>query len=123
MTPQSDDEKLETYLRQFRPRQPRALPTLRAPLWRRPIAAWAAVAALLVIAVLMFVPQRRRIQHTSRILQSQRNNIAAEASLADLNRVLRQDPEKLDSELDSLASRLLPDVRSKGGILKTLARE
>jgi len=122
MTAQSDDKKLEVYLRQFRPRQPRALPTLRAPLWRRPVAAWAAVAALLVIAILMFVP-RRGVQLTKQNPTSKSRDIAAATSLADLNRVLREDPEKLDSQLDSLASRLLPDVRSKGGILRTLARE
>jgi hypothetical protein len=49
--------------------------------------------------------------------------IAQEISLAHLGRAALNDPASLDAQLDSLSTRLLPDVRRSHGILHSLAHE
>jgi hypothetical protein len=122
---QNDDEKVESYLRQFRPQQPRPLPGRTKAMifrWRMPLAACAAVIILAVIIPFL----SRKPAHTS--YQSPANvqptmPIAQEISLAHLGRAALNDPASLDAQLDSLSTRLLPDVRRSHGVLHSLAHE
>jgi hypothetical protein len=122
MTPERNDEKLELYLRQFRPKPPRSLPQPHRIVRRIRGPVFAAVAALMLIAVLLLLQQQRG-PHQPQIVNSQPPNLAQEASVEAFNRLLRQDPEKVEAAMDSLSPRLLPDVQRSRGILKTLARE
>jgi ferric-dicitrate binding protein FerR (iron transport regulator) len=119
-----DDEKLETYLRQFRARAPRPLPgKARTAFSRRPAVLMAA-AALVLVAVSLLVmrqmpekvrPMQAKTAHAEPALQ--------EISLVRLSRIAQQEPEKLDSHLDHLSTQLLPDVLAGHGVLKQLAHE
>lgn len=122
MTAERDDEKLELYLRQFRAKQPRSLPQPPAIIRRVRVPVFAAVAAVLLITVLLLFRQQRP-SHQPQVVHSQPADLAQETSLEAFNRLLRQDPEKIDGAMNSLSPRLLPDVQRSRGILKTLARE
>jgi hypothetical protein len=123
---QNDDEKVESYLRQFRPQQPRPLPgRTKAVLfrWRGPLAACAA-AVIILAAAIPFVPRKpAHTAHQSPANVQQAMPIAQEISLAHLGRAALNDPASLDAQLDSLSARLLPDVRRSHGILHSLAHE
>ncbi|HKW76887.1 MAG TPA: hypothetical protein VJN64_15255 [Terriglobales bacterium] len=123
MSHEHNDDKLEAYLRQFSLRQPRPLPQRYAIRRRFPVPALAAVAALIVTALLLLFFQQAKHPHRPQITRTQPADLAVESSLASFNRILRQDPEKLDGAMNSLSPRLLPDVQRSRGILKTLARE
>jgi hypothetical protein len=51
------------------------------------------------------------------------NSIADQISLGRLSVLANQDPAKLDAQLDQVSSKVLPDVRSGHGVLKTLSAE
>jgi hypothetical protein len=121
MSLDQDDEKLEAYLRQFRPRQPRDLPEPRVLRWRRRTPALAAVAALIVVALWLRVWRSPRVEPPP--LASEASDLARETSLGSLSRVVRNAPESIDSHLDRLSPRLLPDVQRSTGVLKALAKE
>lgn len=120
-----EDKKLEAYLRQFRAQTPRPLPNERKPPKVR-IATLAAIAALilLVIGVVAFREaqkgSRREVLVKTRV---EPRPAAAEISMIRLSRFAQQDPDSLGAHLDSLSSRLLPDVHSGKGVLNHLARE
>lgn len=123
MTPDRDDEKLEIYLRQFRARPPQSLPQRHTIVRRARAQLWVAVAALAVIAAMLVLLRQQRHPHQPQIVQSRPADLAQETSLRAFNRLLRQDPEKVDGTMSSLAPQLLPDVQRSRGILKILARE
>jgi len=126
MTLNQDDERLESYLRQFRPHQPRPLPgrTSAMLLHGRGRTRVGAAAAIIVVSSL-FLLLRKPVSptHPSAANMQQKPSIAQAISLAQLSRAAQRDPAILDAELNSLSARLLPDVRSGHGILKSLARE
>lgn len=123
---QNDNEKVESYLRQFRPQDPRPLPGRTKVMlfrWRVPLAVCAAAMVILAAAIPFL---SRKTAHTSR--QSPANvqqtmPIAQEISLAHLGRAALNDPASMDAQLDSLSTRLLPDVRRSHGVLHSLAHE
>lgn len=118
-----EDEKLESYLRQFQAQIPGPLPNGRKPLKVR-IGALAAIAALILLAIgiiaLREVRSRRVVLVKTRV---EPQPAAAEVSMIRLSRFAEQDPGSLGAHLDSLSPRLLPDVRSGKGVLSHLARE
>lgn len=118
MNTEYEDEKVEAYLRQFRPREPGSLPKLegKGPRWLDPIVAAAAAAAIMAISVLL-VGRRQPVAQQTATPQS------SSVSLGKLSRMVREHPDSLDTELESLSPRLLPDVQRSRGILKDLARE
>lgn len=118
------DEKLEGYLRQFQARAPRPLPRQekRIVFWR-PAPVLAAGAAMVVLALTLFVLRGGRTTHRQGDVATGTEPIAQEISLIRFSRIAQQDPEKLGSHLDKLSTRLLPDVRQSRGVLKQLARE
>ena len=118
-----EDEKLESYLQQFRAQAPRPLPRERKQEKVR-VAVLVAIAALILLAIGVFA--MRHAQSNSRQLVKttvEPQPAAAEVSMIQLSRVAQQDPESLGNHLDSLSPRLLPDVRSGKGVLHHLARE
>ena len=119
-----EDEKLESYLRQFRAQAPGPLPKEHRQEKVRTVAL-AAIAALILLAI--GVVALRQAENSSRRLLVKRmvepHPTAAEVSMIRLSRFAQQDPESLGAYLDSLSPRLLPDVRSGKGVLNHLARE
>lgn len=120
----NDDEKLESYLRQFRPQAPKPLPgRVRVVIYRRPAAVISAIAAVLIgFALLTLWQQKKAIPSGPQIVQ-QIAPAARDVSSARLGRMALEDPEKLDSYLNDLSKKLLPDTRSSHGVLKQLAKE
>jgi hypothetical protein len=123
---QNDDEKVESYLRQFRPQHPRPLPGRTKIVlfrWRMPLAACAAAIIILAVIIPFFSRKPAHTSHQSPVNVQQTMPIAQEISLAHLGRAALNDPASLDAQLDSLSTRLLPDVRRSHGILHSLAHE
>jgi hypothetical protein len=123
---QHDDERVERYLRQFRPQQPRPLPGRTKVVlirWRVPLAVCATAVIILSIAMWLRFPKLDHISRPSAANIQQTMPIAQEISLAHLGRAALQDPASLDAQLDSLSTRLLPDVRRSHGVLHSLAHE
>ncbi len=123
---QNDDEKIESYLRQFRPQQPRPLPGRTKDVlfrWRAPLAAGAAAVVILSVALPFLSRKPAPTSHQSPADIQQTMPIAQEISLAHLGRAALQDPASLDAQLDSLSTRLLPDVRRSHGVLHSLAHD
>jgi len=126
MKPDRDDERLEAWLQQFEPRAPRPFPGKPRPQARRPAVVMVALAAMLLIAVSLLVWQRRMKSAGPQQAVSQQPAQApagVEISFAQLSRIARQEPEKLDSELDRLSAGLLPDPGGSKGVLNRLSRE
>jgi len=125
MKPDRDDERLEAWLQQFELRAPRPLPGKPRPQARRPAVAIAALAAMVLIAIsLMTWRGRMKSPGPQQATQQPAQTPAGdEISFAQLSRIARQEPEKLDSHLDRLSAKLLPDVRSGEGVLNRLSRE
>jgi len=136
-----DEEKLESYLRQFRARAPRPLElpepaSVEMPGRQRP---WflpaAAIAAVLLLALLFLFSGRLRQGPREAVQQGPptRAGVARggaeaepkpeEISFVRLSRFAREEPDRLGRHLDELSARTLPDVRSGEGVLKRLARE
>ena len=124
MNPDRDDERLEAYLRQFEARAPRPLPVKSRPVARRLTVVMVALAATLLIAASLRVWQSR-MKHSGPPVTQQTAQTPAEdeISLGQLSRIARQDPEKLDSELDRLSPGLLPNPDGSQGVLNRLSRE
>lgn len=119
-----EDEKLESYLRQFRAQAPGQLPQQRKreKVW---IVALAAVAALILLTIGV-VALRNAHSNSHRALVRkpvESQPAAAEVSMIRLSRLAQQDPDSLGIHLDRLSPRLLPDVSSGKGVLNHLARE
>jgi hypothetical protein len=123
---QHDNERIESYLRQFRPQQPRPLPGMAKVLlfrWRMPLAACATLIIILSISTRLLSPKPGHTLHQSAIITQQTIPIAQEISFARLGRAAKKDSADLDAQLDSLSARLLPDVRRSHGVLSSLAHE
>lgn len=118
-----EDERLESYLRQFRAQAPGQLPQQRKREKFR-IAALAAIAALILLTIGIIAlreARSRRVVLVKTTIKPQ--PAAAEVSMIRLSRFAQQDPDSLGAHLDRLSPRLLPDVRSGKGVLNHLARE
>ena len=118
-----DDEKLESYLRQFHARTPRPLVIPRVRLVFPRMVAVAAAIVVLVIAGVLLYRQGNGPGRESAERVRQMEPIANEISFVRLSRFAQQEPDKLDNHLTELSAKTLPDVRSSQGALKRLARE
>jgi hypothetical protein len=129
MNPDRDEGKFEVYLRSFHPRQPRPLPGRGKVLllrWRGPVIAVAVVGAVLAVALLSM--RHRPVSAPSPMAgvetpRATDNGIAEQISLGRLSALANQDPARLEAQLDQISAKLLPDVRSGHGVLKTLSAE
>lgn len=118
MNTEHEDDKFEAYLRQFSPREPGPLLKRQTKGWTLRVATLAASAAAAVLAISVFLIGRHHAAPQP-ILTPQ----LSPATLGALGRLAREQPDKLDTELESLSPRLLPDVQRSRGVLKDLARE
>jgi hypothetical protein len=122
------DEQLETYLREFVPRRPRALPEgggARRESWGR----FAAVAALLIAVA----SSAWFAMHGYRQVGIDRRDTKAalrETKLAtvhftpaQLNEMALQEPARFDAELTQASREVLPDFRGQASTLRVLAKE
>ncbi len=126
---QNDDEKFEDFLRQFRPREPRALPAIKrtgasSTEW------WLRIAAGLLLIVggffWMYRIGKTPTQNTTnqtQIYPAAKTNVAQSIALGRMTRLMLEDPAKADAELDKASSQLLPDVKRSHGALGALAAE
>ena len=122
------NEQFESYLREFQPRQPRALPsqTESAPeLWRRLAAA--AVVTIAVGTSLWFAKRpsdRPKLEIVTKSkLAPQANTAHVSLSLLPLTQLAVTDPALLDSRLAAASRRVLPDFRSEESTLRVLSKE
>jgi hypothetical protein len=122
MNLEHDDEKLEAYLQQFRAQAPRPLPARTMFIVRRRVAVFAAVAVVFLGLIALTLWREKSAVPTG---QQAKQRVAApeEISIRRLSRIAREEPEKLDSHLDELSKKLLPDAQSSKGVLKELAKE
>jgi hypothetical protein len=123
------DGDFENFLRDFRPRQPRALsgsPGERTWQWRR-LAAAAAVAITCGGAVWFVSPrvvppqvqpaQPREVENVSETL------VARPASVFGLQRLALENPGKFDAELMAISQTMLPRFSESRSLLRILAKD
>jgi hypothetical protein len=121
-----EDEKLEAYLRQFRPLPPAPLAVKEQRFVLAPVLRVAmGLAAVILIAMAVFLLRSRHNQRAQKPAQPavQAESPAQEISLIYLSRIAQQEPDRLGEHLDQLSTQLLPDVRSGRGVLGHLARQ
>ena len=126
---ENNDRKFETYLGEFEPRKPRALPELivHRQVWPRRLCAAAAVAISLG-ASLWFVRRKNELNNGEVVAENARSMLEAKSpasplALLPLTQLALQDPEQLDAQLTAASPRVLPDFRSGNSTLRVLAKE
>ena len=111
------DEQFESFLREFRPRLPRALPVVV-----RARAAWmprlAAAAIVLVALGVSFLTLSRKPSTPNGT-----NREGSKLSPAALTRLALEDPARLDAVLDSSGRSALPRFDNKDSALRVLTKE
>lgn len=119
-----DDEKLESYMRQFRAQAPGPLPKEHKR-EKVPAAVLAGIAALILLTIgIVALRRAHNSSHRAVVTKAvEPQPAAAEISMIRLSRFAQQDPDSLGAHLDRLSPRLLPDVRSGKGVLNHLSRE
>ena len=115
----SDEEKLELFLRQFRPRRPRPLPPVRMP--RRVV--WASGAAAALLLVVLAGLTVRRAEPPADVALGGQGEMRSTAAAAIAAHVVNWDVEALDRMLTEMSPGVLPDVERRDGSLYVLARE
>jgi hypothetical protein len=108
------DERLESFLRQFRPRQPAALPLIQTR--RRRFWLGGAAAATLVLAWLAAARFVSREPPAESIAPS-------ELTAGRLAQLVDWDIEALDDVLSAASSRVLPDVERRESALSPFAAQ
>lgn len=111
-----NNTQFENYLREFQPRCPRALPIPR-PYWMNRLAA--AAALLLALSSSLYLVTRQQVakQNVSAVSPNVR------PSLFVLTRLATEDPDKLDSLLNSQAKNQFPHFQQENSSLRVLAKE
>ncbi len=114
----TDDERIETFLRQFTPKRPRPLP---APAGRPILWTGVAVAATVVLGFAILVRQGGRPggEESPGSPEDPRSRTAAVL----VSHVREWDVDATDRMLAELSARVLPDVERQDGTLHVLARE
>jgi hypothetical protein len=123
------DHDFETFLRDFHPRQPRALPQSPAEKpwhWRRLAAA--AVIAITCGSALWFSASRYKPSSTAATRQTINRPSAASLpaqtfSRAELQRLALEDPAKFDAALFAAAPTSLPSFTEPSSLLRVLAQD
>jgi len=123
MNPFTDDEKLESYLRQFRAQAPSPLPLPPATSLRPRPAAVLAAAVVLLAFLALFWQRGTALRHNVHPQCTHLDFVPNDISIVRLGHVAAGNPESLDSHLTDLSKQLLPDTRQSIGVLKQLSRE
>ena len=116
------DEQLESFLREFEPRRPRALPSMRR-IWPRRLAAAAAIAV--VLGGSLWLARRHaalRGVHTVQKTDEQ-DQARTQMDLLPLTRMALEDPAGLDRALSAASREMLPDLQGSESTLGVLAKE
>ncbi len=125
------DQQFENFLREFKPRRPRALPEtgIAAPgSWHR-----LAAAAALTIAIggSVWLASRKATQShlenlgsdDPQIAQGNARGASQRLELFPLTRLALTNPERLDATLTEASRTVLPDLRGNNSTLRVLAKE
>jgi hypothetical protein len=118
-----NDPGFENFLREFQPRQPRALPDGSVPRlpWRR-----LAAAAVLVISFgsLAWFPFRKnRIEEAPRSIDLTRHEEEwRKFTLIQWTRLAEEDPRALDAQLNEASRKSLPGFNEANSSLRALAK-
>lgn len=121
------DRDFENYLRDFRPRQPRALPEFPAEKsWQRRRLAAAAVVAITCGGAVWFSASRYGSSSTTATGQAISRPSSASLpaqifSRAELQRLALEDPAKFDAALFAAAPNTLPRFTEPNSLLRILA--
>lgn len=123
---ESYDEEFEKYLRQFRPRHPRALPK-RAPLPRVWRLAAAAVVAITIGSSLWLIRQKNISREAELAARKAPILVVERASrplrMYALTKMALDNPQELDARLAQASRQTLPNFRSNDSALRLLAKE
>jgi hypothetical protein len=123
------DQDFENYLREFRPRQPRAMPD--APVenaWQWQRLAAAALLAITCGSSVWFTASRYHQSPTQISSQPTTRNLASPLaartySRAELRRLAVEDPAKFDAALFAAAQNSLPRFTEPSSLLRVLAQD
>jgi hypothetical protein len=123
------DRDFENFLRDFHPRQPRALPECSAEKpgqWRRLAAA--AIIAITCGGAVWFSAARYRPSSTTAMRQAKNGPPPAGVSApmfsrAELQRLALEDPAKFDALLFAVAPNSLPSFTEPTSLLRVLAQD
>jgi hypothetical protein len=129
MTMEQHDRRFESFLREFQPRRPRALPVPQptAPSWARRLAATVALATALGCS--LWIVSRRSLSEHSANPATQETAAQLELSsehlpaLVPLTRLALEDPARLDAALTEASRNVLPTLRRRNSTLRLLAKE
>jgi ferric-dicitrate binding protein FerR (iron transport regulator) len=119
------DEQLESFLCEFQPRRPRALPTAAPAPDRTRRAAAGAAAALALAASLWLALRQRAPQPVELTVRTAATSAARPAPLPIfvLTQLAVNDSSRFDAALDDASRRSLPNFRGNSSALKVLAKE
>lgn len=118
------DGKFENFLREFKPRRPRALPSDSArELWTRRLAA-AAVLAISLGGVTWFAFSNKRSASVSQLpaAPTQDQDEWRQLSLIQWTRLAEQDPGALEVKLNEASRKSLPAFSEANSSLRALAK-
>jgi hypothetical protein len=123
MSTDRDDEKLESYLRQFRALAPRPLPPAATSKFRRASAILAAIAAIFGAAFAVATWHSNRPVSGEGGAARVADHSLGDISMLRLGRIAQEGSVQLDSSLTELSKDLLPDTRTSQGVLKELSSQ
>jgi hypothetical protein len=129
MSMEKHDERLESFLREFEPRRPRDLPTIRIaePTWARRIAA-AAVLALALGTSAWLLSRKLGRREAEMVAKKQPSTAAGQTrphalSLVALTRLAVEDPARFEAALAAASRDRLPRFDRADSALRVLAKE
>jgi hypothetical protein len=122
---ESGDERFESYLREFEPRRPRALPTVTVARfdWRRFAAA--AVVFITLGGTTWLATHEKRMRGVEGMTRTGVNGQLTTSRITafSLTRTALENPKQLDAELTEDSRRVLPNFQGKESTLRVLAKE
>jgi hypothetical protein len=124
-----DDRQFESFLREFEPREPGALPehVSNTPEWGRRLLAAAVVILGLGISAWFATrwPHLAKIPgpNTMAVASSVAPPAAPPLSILQLTRLAQEEPEQLNAAMDAASRNLLPKFQGKDSTLAPLAKE
>jgi hypothetical protein len=132
------DHDLENYLREFQPRQPRALPEIpQHKIWQWPRLAAAAILAIACGTATWFAVSRypspyrespaQTFQEPANSLEfpavTEKSAVSHIYTRAELQRLALEDPAKFDAALFAAAANSLPRFTEPNSLLSILAKD
>jgi len=116
------DEQLESFLREFEPRRPRALPSVRR-MWPRRLAA-AAVVVVVLGGSLWLGRKHAALRGVHAVTKTdEQAQVRTQMNLLPLTRMALEDPARLDRALSAASREMLPDLHGSESTLGVLAKE